>query len=115
MNLWGYRCGGTGTKCVFVKYNELGYNFINVETRKPVMEKWYKDMHEVDHDVFVVRENGKLNLYYPGYQSFLLPQWFDDVPDDPEIYPHRFYNLYLNGQRVKVIDGQISPDEQKGN
>jgi len=115
MDLWGYRCGGTGAKCVFVKYNDLGYNFINTETRKPVMGKWYKDMHEVDHQVFAVRENGKLNLYYPGYQSFLLPQWFDDVPEDPEIYTNRFYNLYLNGQRVKVIDGQILPDEQKGN
>lgn len=101
----------SGTTCLYVYREGLGYNFIDLSDFEPLLDKWYADMKPMSHQLFIVRENGKLNIFFPGYNDFILPSWFDDR-DTPEVDGYgKFSNLWLNGVKVRVDDGKVLIDE----
>ena len=102
-----------GSYALLVFDKDQGYNFIDVETHKQLIEKWYPLIKYIEHGFFYVKdENGRINIYETCTNRFMLPQWFEDH-GVPEIQGYeQFGNLMLNGKPVRVVNGKIMPPKR---
>ena len=96
-----------GSYVILVFDKDQGYNFIDIGTHKQVLDRWYQSIKYMEHGFFLVKEGGKLNIYEPILNSFVLPQWFDDHGVPQILDEHKFAGLWLGGKPVQVIDGKI--------
>ncbi len=102
-----------GTYALRVFDTDQGYNFISLETHKQLIDKWYPLIMYIEHGLFYVKdETGRINIYDPSINRFMLPQWFEDH-GIPEIQGYeQFGNLMLDGKPVRVVNGKIMPPKR---
>lgn len=96
-------CAANGSYCYYVYDAEKGYNIFNTRTGKPMLPAWSQKMDYIGQGFYLVAKDGKINLYDPYENEFILPTMCDEHDSRPVVHEF-FYGDDADDPNVYVYD-----------